>query len=484
MQKSIISLSKVFVMTFLFVFGSIFVVNQVKAQFGSTIIVPLPGNTAAIMSIQTTPNSNSVDLGINTTTFVRGYGLPLQICSSYSLAISGCVAYVRPTGCSAGNLCTASGVYSLRTGAVVAIVTPPSVAPSVTVITPNGGEVWAAGSTHTISWSTTVNTPSVKFDIYEVPTNIPSGQDPANYIPGIGGLGRTGNSYNWVVSGLQGNTTYRIKVCISGTTICDTSNSTFTVTYRQASLPSAPTGLTITNTNSNLMKTLSWTASTPGTNPIAGYKIYNGTTLIGSSVTTSTTTTVVPGTTYSFSVKAYDTAATPNLSNTSNVARLVVPLVITNSVTVTSPHGGEAWLKNTTKMITWNSVYANSTQNKTVGISMVPYCATGTVCSDVAYQIVSSVADTGSYSWLVGSIVSSAGIPVGSYTITICQRSGQSLLACDSNDEPFNITTNSNTSPSAPTQLTAAATSATQARLAWTASTPGTNPIAGYKIYN
>ncbi|PSL55034.1 chitinase (glycosyl hydrolase family 18) [Saccharothrix carnea] len=63
---------------------------------------------------------------------------------------------------------------------------------------------------------------------------------------------------------------------------------------------------------------LAWTASTPGSLPIAGYEVFNGTALATTVTSTSATVTgLTPNTAYSFTVKAKDTKGT--LSTASNV---------------------------------------------------------------------------------------------------------------------------------------------------------------------
>jgi len=71
--------------------------------------------------------------------------------------------------------------------------------------------------------------------------------------------------------------------------------------------PSAPTGLTA-GTVTNTSVALSWTASTDNVG-VTGYDIYRGSTLAGSSTTTSFTATgLTAGTAYSFTVRAKDAA--------------------------------------------------------------------------------------------------------------------------------------------------------------------------------
>ncbi|MGR3789901.1 M4 family metallopeptidase [Flavobacterium sp. TN-1] len=79
--------------------------------------------------------------------------------------------------------------------------------------------------------------------------------------------------------------------------------------------PTTPTNLVASGTTST-STTLSWTASTDNVG-VTGYNIYNGTTLLASSTTTSATVSgLKASTTYNFTVKAKDAAG--NLSATSN----------------------------------------------------------------------------------------------------------------------------------------------------------------------
>jgi endonuclease I/chitodextrinase len=83
--------------------------------------------------------------------------------------------------------------------------------------------------------------------------------------------------------------------------------------------PTNPTNLVASNTTQTTVD-LSWTAATDDT-AVAGYTIFNGTTQIATnSNTTFTVTGLMAGTSYSFSVKAYDAAA--NVSSNSNVVSI------------------------------------------------------------------------------------------------------------------------------------------------------------------
>lgn len=80
--------------------------------------------------------------------------------------------------------------------------------------------------------------------------------------------------------------------------------------------PAAPTGLTVTGVSESSI-TLAWTAAQPGTNPITGYDVYRGTTLAGTSTTTTFTDTgLTPSTAYSYTVRARDTAGVVSAAST------------------------------------------------------------------------------------------------------------------------------------------------------------------------
>ena len=62
---------------------------------------------------------------------------------------------------------TISGTYDGATQGATLTVTAPVVAPSLTVTSPNGGETWAAGTTHDITWTQTGLTGTVTIDLYK-----------------------------------------------------------------------------------------------------------------------------------------------------------------------------------------------------------------------------------------------------------------------------------------------------------------------------
>ncbi|TDU83366.1 cellulose 1,4-beta-cellobiosidase [Kribbella voronezhensis] len=94
--------------------------------------------------------------------------------------------------------------------------------------------------------------------------------------------------------------------------------------------PSVPTGLR-TTTVGDTSVALAWTASTDNVG-VAGYDIYRGTTLAGSSATTSFTATgLTASTAYSFTVRAKDAAG--------NVSAASTTLAVTTTTGSTTPPG-------------------------------------------------------------------------------------------------------------------------------------------------
>jgi PKD repeat protein len=106
---------------------------------------------------------------------------------------------------------------------------PATAQPTLTVTSPNGGETWQRGTTHTITWSYTGSPgPNVKIVLLKGTTEI--GTIASSAVTGNSGKG----SYTWSIasSGITGSD-FKVKVqSISQPTITDTSNNVFTLTPR------------------------------------------------------------------------------------------------------------------------------------------------------------------------------------------------------------------------------------------------------------
>jgi hypothetical protein len=91
--------------------------------------------------------------------------------------------------------------------------------PTITVTSPNGGESWAAGSTHNITWSQTGLTGSVTIDLYKGGV----------WQKTLGTASATAGTFSWVIGAIEtAGTDYRILVWQSGGA-SDESNANFSV---------------------------------------------------------------------------------------------------------------------------------------------------------------------------------------------------------------------------------------------------------------
>ena len=106
-----------------------------------------------------------------------------------------------------------------------------SVSGTITVTSPNGGESWAAGSTHNITWTQTGLTGSVTIDLYKGGV----------YQKTLGTAAATGGTFSWVIATNEtAGTDYRVLVWQGG--VSDNSNANFTLVRRRSRLISTRTG--------------------------------------------------------------------------------------------------------------------------------------------------------------------------------------------------------------------------------------------------
>jgi len=143
---------------------------------------------------------------------------------------------------------------------------------TITVTSPNGGENWALGSTHAITWTSAGVTGNVRILLFRGGANIGIIRDDVPV---------TARSIDWVVGAYQGGTAvpgtdYKVRIKKMQTEILDASNREFTISPAVVTPPPTPTGsITVTNPNGGgtwLLKvlgvnsaTVNWTSSSvPG----------------------------------------------------------------------------------------------------------------------------------------------------------------------------------------------------------------------------
>jgi chitinase len=128
-----------------------------------------------------------------------------------------------------------------------------------------------------------------------------------------GGLSSiTTSSTSSTISGLSPSTTYNFtikSVDAVGDSAASSAVSVRTLASSCSTAPSAPTGLTASNTTGS-STSLSWTAVTPPSGCSVSYSISGGPSTVTTTSTSDTISGLTPSTSYTFTVKATDSAGT------------------------------------------------------------------------------------------------------------------------------------------------------------------------------
>lgn len=243
--------------------------------------------------------------------------------------------------------------------------------PSITVLSPNGGDVWYPGETHAIRWNNNnIGKNAVYIYIYD--SNI-SGSGSTNYITpsnqSVSGTqtatGSVGDSvgayYNWTIPPLNqlpggGSKNYRIRIYnASNPTISDASDAPFSIVAAQTvSAPAAPTIVSAEAYYGGVYK-LTWKDNSSnrdgfkferreGTNgswtPIGTLPAYASSGSFGN---------VIPNVNYTFRMRAYNTAGESDYSNEISVGLTVyAPAAPTglNATAISSSQINLSWKDN------------------------------------------------------------------------------------------------------------------------------------------
>lgn len=194
-----------------------------------------------------------------------------------------------------------------------AVITVNGTAGPFSVSSQNSATTYTGGTSQTVTWNvagTTAN--GVNASNVDILWSTDSGNTWTTLLAG------TPNDGSQAVTIPNSSTsTGRIMVKGSNHIFFDVNNANITVNAGSGTIdtvaPSAPTlsasGTTSTSTN------LSWSGATDNVG-VTGYEVYQGSSMIGSTSSTSYTVTgLTPSTTYSFSVKAKDAAGNPSPSS-------------------------------------------------------------------------------------------------------------------------------------------------------------------------
>jgi chitodextrinase len=215
--------------------------------------------------------------------------------------------------------------------------------------------------------------------------------------------------------------------------------------------PNNVTNLTTSNLTTTSL-TLSWTASS--SSDVSGYDIYNGSTLLTTIVgTTYNVTGLIEKTSYTFTVKAKDTAN--NIASGTSVNVTTVDATAPNNVTnlttsnVTATSLTLSWTASTSNDVTGYEVYNGSTLLTTV--------------TGVTYNVSGLTANT-------------------NYTFTVKAKDGANNVASGNSVSVTTSAIADTTAPNDVTNLTTSNLSTTSVTLNWTASS--SSDVVGYDIFN
>jgi len=230
------------------------------------------------------------------------------------------------------------------------------IANEVTVISPNGGEDWKAGTTQTITWTDNFDE-NVKIDLNKggVFHSSLTGSTPSN------------GSFNWNIPfNFTGGSDYSIRIASfqNSSVVFDNSNSNFTITPNQITVTS-PNGGEIWRTV--VPQIITWNDNLTGTVKI---ELYQGGQKAGdlhSVLTLSTTNTgsflwnvttdVIPANDYLIKITSNLNNDVFDFSDTT--------FTFIKEITLLSPNGGEAWLVGSQKVIGWTD---NITENVSIDL--------------------------------------------------------------------------------------------------------------------
>jgi hypothetical protein len=309
-------------------------------------------------------------------------------------------------------------------------VVPEAVPPNVTVSSPNGGESWATGSHHDITWSATdaSGVPSVDLAY--------STNGGATYPNAIATAVANAGTFDWLVPSNAAGATFRVRVTAvdgNGNTGNDASNANFTVTDGQAPTASltAPDGGESFDVGSS--QTITWNA----TDNIAvatvdlAYSTNGGASFpnviatgIANTGSRSWTIPATPSSTVRVRVIARDAAG--NTARDSSSANFSIVDNAAPLVTLNAPNGGENWGRGSAQSITWSA-------SDNVGVTGIDLAYSTDGGANYPNAIASNIANTGSFAWTVPND------PNNTMRVRVTARDAASHATSDASNGNFSI---------------------------------------------
>jgi len=324
--------------------------------------------------------------------------------------------------------------------------------PSITVLSPNGGESWQKGTTQTIKWQDRSPLPScivnsdgtsgegcyIRYDLKLVPyyppctIGFPCTAISLYTVPYTIAKGVSGQSYQWSagqVLPIETQTTlapdgsYTVQICQSGTNTCDQSDSAFTIAAESRKLSPC--------------------------NNLGDVNADGFVTEDDAEVVRQIVSGLRPASTEETRRSDVNASGTVNTLDVTLIRRYVTGLDITfsgctqPSITVLSPNGGEVWPVGSTQVIKWNNTSGGpvnlTLSNYLACLTATPACGAPTVLYQLANNLYGS-----NYFWTTGKTSSGGDIPAGEYKVTVSSATNGSVT--DQSDSVFTITAPATTS--------------------------------------
>ena len=249
---------------------------------------------------------------------------------------------------------------------------------TITVNSPNGGEIWAPGSSHTISWSSTGTSGNVRI---EYSTN--GGADWSTIVSSTSDDG----NYSWTIPNTPSTNCF-VRITDTDGSPSDQSNSPFEIGTGPDITVISPNGGEVWDIGTQ--HTISWSSSGTSGNVRIEYSTNGGsnwTTIVSSTLDDNSHSWTIPNTpSTNCYIRITDTDGSP-----SDQSNNPFTINISESITVTTPNGGEVWSVGTTQNIIWTS-------SGTSGTVRIEYSTNG---GSNWSSIISSTTDDGSHSWMI-----------------------------------------------------------------------------------
>jgi hypothetical protein len=323
--------------------------------------------------------------------------------------------------------------------------------PSLTVISPNGGETWVTGTTQQIKWTAPSQVRTVDIDLIATSTAATTQGVRffaiARNVPNNGVFDwKVGRQFFGFDIGISPGS-YIVSVKNVVNQVKDTSDAPFNIVASQIDLTVKSIQVVSTSTTSTAQFSVTW--CNVGTEPLNELPnvIANAN---GRSKTLQASTTLplakdqCTNTVFSFSDFGmmsgtnYIVTATVDPGNKilesnerNNTLRSIIQLPLA-LLTVISPNGGETWVTGTTQQIKWTA----PPQVRTVDIDLIATSTATTTQGVRFFAIARNVPNNGVFDWNVGRNFFGLGIPPGSYIVSV--KDIQNRVR-DTSDAPFSI---------------------------------------------